>query len=269
MARVVAERSACSNGFSKELLDRAVGTGNEEVQVNTEREPVQMIARIARRFGIVASLALLVATAFTPSISGAALAAKPVVLSVIVSPKTLPASGGVVSVIVRDKSATTCTVAVLPSIKGFPSTFRCAAGHFVTSVHVPVNTQPNGQTITFSVTAHGVNGRSPTRTAVVSQATDTGPIGATLNVHDFSGNELAVTMTQIVDPAIAANPYFTPNPGDRFVAVEMSLLNQSSATITDDANGDVTVIGTDSQAYTADFDSVAECTNFDYGGSRS
>jgi hypothetical protein len=133
-------------------------------------------------------------------------------------------------------------------------------------VHIPENTQPNGQTITFSVTAHGPNGRSPARTAVVSQATDTGPVGATLNVHDSSGNALAVTMTQIVDPATAANPYFTPNPGDRFVAVEMSLLNQSSATITDDANGDVTVIGTDSQAYTADFDSVAQCTNFSYGG---
>jgi hypothetical protein len=92
-----------------------------------------------------------------------------------------------------------------------------------------------------------------------------GPLQTTADVANFSGDPLAVTMTQIVDPATGANEFYTPNPGYRFVAVEMTLQNASNATITDDANTDVTVIGTDSQAYVFDADDVSECTNFSYG----
>jgi hypothetical protein len=45
----------------------------------------------------------------------------------------------------------------------------------------------------------------------------------------------------------------------------MNLTNQSTGTISDDANNDTQVIGTDNQAYLVDFDSVTECTNFSYG----
>jgi hypothetical protein len=92
-----------------------------------------------------------------------------------------------------------------------------------------------------------------------------GPLQTTADVVNFSGNPLAVTMTQIVDPATGANQFDTPNPGYRFLAVEMTVQNAGNATISDDANNDVTVIGTDSQAYVADFDSVSECTNFSFG----
>lgn len=92
-----------------------------------------------------------------------------------------------------------------------------------------------------------------------------GPLDSTADVENFSSDPLAVTMTQIVDPATGANEDYTPNPGYRFVAVEMTVQNAGNATITDDANVDVTVIGTDSQAYVADFDSVSECTNFSFG----
>jgi Domain of unknown function (DUF4352) len=227
-----------------------------------------MNVSLARRFGIIASSALMATIACVPAANGATRVshpAKPIVVSVTATPKTLPSSGGVVSIVVRDKFATTCTVSVLPNITGFPRTFQCAAGHFVAAAHIAANTQPSGLTIRFSVTAHNSHGRSPIRTAIVSQATDIGPMGTALTVHDSSGNALAVTMTQVVDPATGADQYATPNPGDRFVAVEMSLTNQSSVTISDDANIDATVIGTDSQAYTADFNSVAECTNFSSG----
>jgi hypothetical protein len=71
-------------------------------------------------------------------------------------------------------------------------------------------------------------------------------------------------MTQVIDPA-TATAYETPDAGTRFVAVEMTVDNIGSETIDDDANLDVSVVGTDSQGYTADFDSVSECTNFDSG----
>lgn len=227
-----------------------------------------MSTRVVRRFVTVAGSALMTATLFVPVAAAAAKAPqapRPRVITVIVTPKVLPASGGVVRVLVRDKFATTCTVIVIPQILHFPRTFRCAAGHFVTAVKIAKNTAPHGQTIRFRVFAKGSGGRSALRTALVSQATDTGPIGATLDVHDSNGNSLAVTVTQIVDPATGADQYTTPDPGKRFVAVEMNLSNQSSATISDDANYDTTVIGTDSQVYTFDGSDVSECTNFGYG----
>ncbi len=95
--------------------------------------------------------------------------------------------------------------------------------------------------------------------------TNGGAIGVTADVENFSSQPLAVTVTQIVDPASGATQFDTPNPGDRFVAVELTVESVANATVSDDANNDVTVIGTDSQAYTADFDSVSECTNFSFG----
>ncbi len=103
------------------------------------------------------------------------------------------------------------------------------------------------------------------RAASVGEAQGQGTIGTTLDVENYTGDTLAVTMTRIIDPATGADEFNTPNMGDRFVAVDMSLENLSAATITDYANSDAAVIGTDSQAYTADLDSVAECTNFSSG----
>jgi hypothetical protein len=91
-------------------------------------------------------------------------------------------------------------------------------------------------------------------------------IGATQIVHDFNKNALAVTASQIIDPATGTDQFNQPNSGFRFVAIELNLSNQSTATISDDANSDVQLIGTDNQAYTADlFSSINECTNFSYG----
>jgi hypothetical protein len=112
--------------------------------------------------------------------------------------------------------------------------------------------------------ANGAQGAPGATGSFNPTLTKGGPLQTTADVVNFSGNPLAVTMTQIVDPAIGVSGD-TPNSGYRFVAVEMTLQNEGNATITDDANVDVTVIGTDSQAYTADFDSVTECTNFSFG----
>jgi hypothetical protein len=91
-------------------------------------------------------------------------------------------------------------------------------------------------------------------------------IGATQQVQDINKNTLAVTITQLIDPATGTDEFDQPNAGYRFVAVGMNLTNQGTGTISDDANNDTHVIGTDNQAYPADFDSVTECTNFSYGG---
>jgi Domain of unknown function (DUF4352) len=87
-------------------------------------------------------------------------------------------------------------------------------------------------------------------------------VGATLSLD--SGAE-QVTLTQVIDPAQPSNQYITPNAGDRFVATVFTIKNVSSKSGTGDANNNASVIGSNNQTYTADFDTVSECTNFDNG----
>jgi len=209
--------------------------------------------------------ALLAAVLLAIAAVASAATVKPAVVSVTATPTSLPSAGGTVKLVVKTRHAKTCTVTSSPKIAGFPTTLRCASGGASTTASVPANTTATSKTVRFQVIARGAGRRSSARTASVSEAAGEGAVGATLDVGDSTGDTLAVTMTQIVDPATGANEFYTPNAGDRFIAVDLALENPSAATITDDANLDATVIGTDSQAYTADFDSVAECTNFSYG----
>ncbi len=65
------------------------------------------------------------------------------------------------------------------------------------------------------------------------------------------------------DPINVEEPEFNKaKSGYRFVAVELSLTNVSSETVSSDANWDTTVIGTNSQSYTATFAERKGCTDF-------
>lgn len=88
-------------------------------------------------------------------------------------------------------------------------------------------------------------------------------VGSTINVGGSKG--LGVTLKQIIDPASGADQYTTADAGKRFVAADLTIVNNGTSSYTDDANSDVTLIGSDNQTYTADFDSVSECTNFNSG----
>ncbi|MFY9783363.1 MAG: fibronectin type III domain-containing protein [Acidimicrobiales bacterium] len=90
-------------------------------------------------------------------------------------------------------------------------------------------------------------------------------VGSPVVLHDFAGDELSVTASQIIDPATAGAGSGLANAGYRFVAVVLNLSDVTGGSITGDANYSTSVIGTDGQTYTADFGSVAECTNFSYG----
>lgn len=75
---------------------------------------------------------------------------------------------------------------------------------------------------------------------------------------------MAVTLNQIVDPATGATS-FAPDAGDRFVALRLVLQNPGSTTVSDDANADTALQGSNGQIYQPDFSDVAGCTNFDAG----
>jgi hypothetical protein len=96
-----------------------------------------------------------------------------------------------------------------------------------------------------------------------SSSNPTAHVGSTIDVGGSKG--LAVTLNQVIDPASGADQYTTPNAGNRFIAVDVKIVNNGTAAFSDDANNDVTLIGTDNQSYTADFDNVSECTNFNSG----
>lgn len=49
------------------------------------------------------------------------------------------------------------------------------------------------------------------------------------------------------------------------MALSLTLTDTGPWTISSDANTDATLTGTDGQTYTADFDAVSECTNFNRG----
>lgn len=86
-----------------------------------------------------------------------------------------------------------------------------------------------------------------------------------VTVHDFFDDPLTVTATQVVDPATAASSV-TPNTGDRFLAVEVSLADGSSdESVSGDANYSMTVTGSDGNTYVANFATVSECSNFNDG----
>jgi hypothetical protein len=87
-------------------------------------------------------------------------------------------------------------------------------------------------------------------------------LGTTQTIHDFYNDPLSVTASQVFDPATAAAGAGLPDSGYRFVAVLVSLVNNSTEEISDDANFTMTIAGTDGQTYTADFGTVSQCSGF-------
>jgi hypothetical protein len=90
-------------------------------------------------------------------------------------------------------------------------------------------------------------------------------LGATDTVHDFTGDSLSVTVTQVIDPATAGAGSGLADAGFRFVAVELTLADPGGGEIEGDANFSTTVLGTDGQTYSADFGTASQCTNFVFG----
>jgi hypothetical protein len=83
-------------------------------------------------------------------------------------------------------------------------------------------------------------------------------------VTDQNGNKMSVALTRVIDPAQGADQFTTPDNGNRFVGAVFTIIG-ISGTFSDDANNDATLIGSNGQTYTADFDSIAGYTNFNNG----
>jgi hypothetical protein len=84
-------------------------------------------------------------------------------------------------------------------------------------------------------------------------------------VHDFNGNKLAVTVSIYGNPATPATQFDRPASGTRLVAIKETLTDDGPGHISDDANNDTTIVGSNGQVYTAAANSIRGCTNFDVG----
>ena len=109
---------------------------------------------------------------------------------------------------------------------------------------------------------------SPPATAASSTSSPTssssGPVGTVFQVTDSSGDKMTVKLTKVIDPAQGADQFTTPDNGKRFVGAVFTLRGVSG-TVSDDANNDATLIGSNGQSYQADFDAIAGVTNFSSG----
>lgn len=81
----------------------------------------------------------------------------------------------------------------------------------------------------------------------------------------LSKSSIAVTATSITDPAQSGSQYLTPDNGNKYVAVNLTIENKGSTSYKDDADNDTSVVGSDNQTYTASLASVSGCTDFDNG----
>jgi len=90
-------------------------------------------------------------------------------------------------------------------------------------------------------------------------------IGSTIAVKGLTGPGADVTLLAIIDPASGADEFTTPSAGSRFVGVKWEIKTTGSGTLSDDANNDTSLIGSDDQTYQPDFSTIAGCTNFDDG----
>jgi hypothetical protein len=90
-----------------------------------------------------------------------------------------------------------------------------------------------------------------------------GPIGTTFRVTNGS-NVVDVSLTKVIDPAQGADQYTTPDPGKRFVGAVFKLKGVTGSS-SDDANSDASLLGSDGQTYSPDFNDIAGYTNFNSG----
>lgn len=88
---------------------------------------------------------------------------------------------------------------------------------------------------------------------------------ASISFFDQYGDPYRVAEIKLIDPAQGADQFMAPKAGFRFAAVVFRVTDTGRNQITDDANVDASVVGSNDHAYSADFDSVAQCTNFHEG----
>ena len=105
---------------------------------------------------------------------------------------------------------------------------------------------------------------SETPTPTPTQASDTGPVGTTFTVTGSDGTSYDITLVKVLDPAQGANEFSTPEQGKRFVGAKFTV-KTTAGTVSENANNNAAIQGSDNQMYTSDFSEISAGTNFNNG----
>jgi len=92
-----------------------------------------------------------------------------------------------------------------------------------------------------------------------------GKVGSQFDLQDGSGNTYRVTLAKVIDPARGADQFSSPDSGKRLVGLVFKIKALTGSPQNEDANNDAVLVGGNGQNYSADFDGIAGCTNFDSG----
>jgi hypothetical protein len=132
-------------------------------------------------------LTVIAGTGFAPGIAGAASsAALPLVASFAASPNSLPDRGGTVRLTASLKFARTCTLSVVPAVRGLPRTnFSCASGSFSMPFPIARDASANSRTYTFSLSVTNKEGTVAAPQVVVTEGAAPPPISFGIRSKNF------------------------------------------------------------------------------------
>ncbi|MFJ2829048.1 DUF4352 domain-containing protein [Streptomyces sp. NPDC087263] len=129
----------------------------------------------------------------------------------------------------------------------------CSADEKVTTT--PVSSAPVQET---PATEQPISTESPTPSPASSAA-----VGDTLDLTgNGDGEQLAVTVVKVVDPAGAKNEFSTPEAGTRFVAVQFRLKNTGTAVYDDSPSNGAKVVDTQGQQFDATIEDTTAGPSF-------
>lgn len=74
-------------------------------------------------------------------------------------------------------------------------------------------------------------------------------VGDTIAVTGDEGEKFEVTLVRAVDPATSSNPYSTPAPGNRLIALQWRVTNTGTAVVEPSPSYETTLIDVDGQSF--------------------
>ncbi len=109
-----------------------------------------------------------------------------------------------------------------------------------------------------------VSGHGPATTPESAAAPKPdGHLGDTLDLVRIGGQQIAVTLRRVVNPATV--PHGWGEAGKTYVATTLTITNTGASTIVGNTNSEVMLVGSDNRDYRADIATVTECADFNYG----
>jgi hypothetical protein len=159
----------------------------------------------------------------------------------------------------------------VPNLKGktvVQARQKLTAAHCkVGAIHTPIEANGRPTIILSQRPAAGAKEKAKYAVRLYLEVKPVPPVGipGTQTIYDDDAHPITATVTSITNPATGSDEFNQPDPGDYLIAVQLELADAGNATVSDDANSDVTVFGSDNQTYTPNFDTVTGCTDFAYG----